>query len=85
MSKSDELYRDILTTHRDQARASIAEFVRRHTTPDGNPDAEMLSLIEQFNDASHGTDDTTALWGILAAYGLLTGILESLETYEDKP
>ena len=77
MSEQNELLSDILTTQRDQAQASVGEFVKTHFD-DGDPDDAILSLLGQFVEASHGASDTTALWGILAAYGLLAGIQEYL-------
>lgn len=82
MSKQSDLLCDLLITQRDQAQEAVRQFVEIHFAA-GEPSEAILALIQQFHDASHGQDDTAALWGILAAYGVLTAIIQHLQNEPD--
>jgi len=82
MSEQNRLVRDLLVTQRDQAQAAVREFVIAHMGTKGEPDEDLLGLVGQFGEASRGKDNGTALWGILAGYGILTAIIEYLDEKE---
>jgi len=72
-SKSDATFLAMLQSQRDQAAMSVAVFIQK------NPLNELNSYIATLVDESNSADEPVAGKAILAAYGLLVGMIEAEE------
>lgn len=74
LTKEQERFLAFLQSERDRAQMIVREMV---ATQDDIEDSKIM--MQRYTDAILGEDKVAAFDGVMAGYGLMTAVIESLE------